>query len=214
MTERNWLWAAIIVGGVILGSLWFKKDKGVVAPGKSSEGGWVPSKQPVPPPQQQQQQQQPPLQTPPPGQPPAQPQQPPMSVYDGLLRNAKDQNKQMVLFFTAKNCKYCEMMKKDVLPNVGVQQALNRYIYHVVDLDLEPSFGQKFNIKLLPTIMVIDGDEQIQKQTTGYMSADVLINWLGGRSTPPSPNGPIPRQQPQQQPQMRPQQPNCPPGGG
>lgn len=197
MTKKNWLWAAIIVGGVILGSLWYKKDKGVVAPAKNNEGGWVPSKQQAPPGT-------PPVE-PAPGQPPKQPAPPkqPMSVYEGLLRNAKEQNKQMVLFFTSKDCKYCEQMKRDVLPNVGVQQALNRYIYHVVDLDLEPSFGQKFNIRALPTIMIIDGNEQIQKQTVGYMSADVLINWLGGRSTPPSPNGPIPKQPLQPQPPLR-----------
>ncbi|MFX8397196.1 thioredoxin family protein, partial [Acinetobacter baumannii] len=70
-------------------------------------------------------------------------------------------------------------MKQEVLPNTMVQQALGQYLYHVVDLDLEPAFAKKFGITALPTIMILDGDERVQKQQVGYMTVDVLVNWLG-----------------------------------
>lgn len=187
MGEKRWLWTAVVTGAVMIGVLFARQDR-TQAPVQPGEG-WTPSNKTAPMVQPQ-----PPAPQLPPGpQPQIQP-QPPVSVYEGLLRNSKEQNKQLVLFFTAKNCGWCQKMKSEVLPNTSVQQALSQYLYYVVDLDLEPAFGKKFGITALPTLMIIDGDERVQKQQIGYMTADLLINWLG-RPTQPLPNVPPPIQQ-------------------
>lgn len=194
MTEKNWLWAAVIAGGIILGVVWSKQKEGRFTPAGPNDG-WVPSQsqqpQPVPPPVQPV----PPGKTqPPPGLP--------ATTYDGLLRQAREQNKQMVLFFTSRSCPPCERMKKDVLPNTSVQQALGNYLYYVVNYETEPAMFQKFSVQATPTIMMIDGTERMVKQNTGYMAADQLVNWLGGSARPPAQQPTQPQQQ--RQPLRRP----------
>lgn len=168
MDEKKWLWTVVVTGAFLIGFLFLRQNQ---ISSMQPNDGWTPSNKLVPPPIQ------PPTTQPPLPQTQPQPQSP-TNVYEGLLRNAKEQNKQLVLFFTAKSCVWCQKMKAEVLPNTSVQQALSQYLYYVVDLDLEPTFGTKFGINALPTFIIVDGDEKVQRQQIGYMSADVLINWL------------------------------------
>jgi len=170
MSERNWLWAAVIIGGIILGLVWNKKDN------LASPGGWVPG-------QQQQQLQ-----------------QHPANSWEAKLKEAKETGKQLFVYFGRSDCQPCQRMKSEVLPNAGVQQALGKYIVCVYDVNQESALAKKFGVNVVPTMLIVDGNERVVKQTTGYMAVDQFTQWLAGPATPPSQVDP-PRNNPPSQPQ-------------
>lgn len=158
-----------MIGGVVIGMLLARQE-----PIKTPEVNWVPNNKLIP------------LQEPiaKPRIPAKKPQatvvktQEKINNYELLLQNAKEQNKQVVLFFTAKRCVYCQKMKDEVLPTNNVQQALKQTLFYVVDVDVEPTIGPKFNVSELPTMIIIDGNERIFKKHIGYMTSEMLINWV------------------------------------
>lgn len=180
MDERGWLWTAVIMGGIVLGVIWAKQDqtKNAVLP------GWVPG------------QQLPPGAVMPPGQQPA-------TQYEMWLRQSKESGKQMVVYFGRADCPPCQRMKSEVFPNAGVQSALSKYIFCVVDVNQEPALTQKYGVTVLPTYFIVDSNEKVLKQATGYMAAGQFTQWLGGQVAPPSQADPPRNQQPQQPPRRR-----------
>jgi thiol:disulfide interchange protein len=143
MNERAWLWAAVIAGGVMLGVLFARQDKNL--PVDTTNNGWTPSSKSAPAFEPANQKKA------------IQPLKPQLKVndYEGLLKIAKEQNKQLVLFFTAKHCQYCQTMKSDVLTRTAVKEALSQNLFYIVDLDKEPGFMKKYNITLLPTFLIV-----------------------------------------------------------
>ncbi len=121
------------------------------------------------------------------------------SQLEGVFKQARETNKSVVLFFTSPGCVPCEQMKKDVLPKPEVQKALGNYLFTQVDASADPAMAQMFQIKAVPTFVMVNGGMQVQKVQEGVMTADQFIVWLGGTVTPP-------KTEPQKQPEKKPEQ--------
>jgi len=186
MKENNLLLTIAVVGAIVLGLIWVKKDHqasvpGVVVPGQSQ--------QPQQSPGQQQQ------------------------GWPVSLKQAKESGKQLFVYFGRTDCAPCQRMKNEVLPSPGVQQALSKYIVCVFDATQESALATKFGVNMVPTMLVVDGNEQVVKKTTGYMAADQFTNWLAGSATPSSQDSPPGNSRPSQPQPQRKNNPRMPPGG-
>lgn len=78
-----------------------------------------------------------------------------------------------ILYFTAGWCPSCQNMA------LAINQLEKNSQFQVrkVDVDYDAAFVERYNVKSVPTIMIMNGGEII-KQQTGAMSYDQLINFV------------------------------------
>ncbi len=114
-------------------------------------------------------------------------------TYTEALKIAKDNNKQILLFFTKDTCEFCQKTKKEVLLDPSVRNAMSKHIFCELNLDIEPGrdrrraepkdkeayrIGKKYKVSKLPTFMIIDSNEEVMKRVSGYHDSESLIEWL------------------------------------
>ena len=78
------------------------------------------------------------------------------------------------VFFTAKWCVSCQKMKKEL----GDQDALIGYRVVLVDIDKYPQLAKKYNIKCVPTYIILDKNRKELKRGEGYRTPDELGSWI------------------------------------
>lgn len=158
-TERKVLIGLIVIAAIVLGYVWFKSN---------------PNINPIP--------------WTPPGPGPA-PDVNPINQIDTIFNQAKEQNKNIVLFFTSLGCVPCEQMKRDVFTKPDVQRALSNYIYVEIDTTKDPATGRLFQVTNVPTLIMANGNKQIVKIQQGSVTEQQMLLWLGAKpqQQPPSP---------------------------
>lgn len=77
-----------------------------------------------------------------------------------------------LLFFTAAWCKAC----KKVYPLLSESSGVH---IKVVDADAEPGLFEQYEIKSLPTFILLKNGK-VAKRTTNMMSAEQLKEFIGG----------------------------------
>lgn len=152
-------------------------------------------------PQQPQQQPQRPQQP----QQPQRPQRPNGQVvatsFPDAVAKSKQYNMPILAFFEADWCSWCQKMKKEVLSDSKVKDAMLMYVFVRVDTDNNRETAQKFNIRSLPSYVITDSSQRTIRQEKGYKSASEFETWLRTEIERQ------PEQQPQPQPEPRRQQP-------
>ena len=98
--------------------------------------------------------------------------------YEEALKTAEKLNKKIVLMFSADWCHWCSKFKSEVLTASSVKEALENYVFLIVDADQNKSILSKFGIRGLPNFYIIDYKENNLKNKAGFMSVDDFISWL------------------------------------
>ena len=88
--------------------------------------------------------------------------------YKLCLNLANDQDKKILLIFSADWCGYCGKLKS----NLNTIEQSNKFIICIIDTDINKNFAKKFNIKSLPTSLIISKDEKILSSKIGYNKKD------------------------------------------
>lgn len=96
---------------------------------------------------------------------------------------AKETNKKTVFFFTSSVCPPCERMKREVFPNAEVQKLLNNYVFQTVDVSVDRQTTSKYQVKVTPTLVMVDGDNTVKRQE-GAMTVSQMVAWLQGDQNP------------------------------
>ena len=100
--------------------------------------------------------------------------------FDAALAESAKSGKPVLVDFTASWCPPCKVMKHDVWPDAKVASAVNgAYVPLLVDVD-DPEnadVAQKYGIRGIPTILVLDAKGQVVR-TGSYMSASDLLDFL------------------------------------
>lgn len=100
---------------------------------------------------------------------------------------AVETKKKTVFFFTSPVCPPCERMKRSVFPNAEVQKLLNNYVFQTVDVTVDRQTANKFQIKVTPTLIMVDGDKLVKPKQEGAMTVEQLVAWLQPTGvTPPA----------------------------
>lgn len=101
--------------------------------------------------------------------------------YESVVSEAKSQGKLVFLDFTASWCIPCKQMERETFSDPDVGSFVNsNFIPFKVDGDFfwGMDIAEKYNVKVYPTLMVIDGNGKVIKRITGFQTAQGLLNEL------------------------------------
>ena len=73
-------------------------------------------------------------------------------------------------------------MKHDVWPAADVGQAVNAaYIPLAVDVDRNGPVAERYRVDGIPAVMILDADGRVVRQTSGYLPASGVLEFLAKR---------------------------------
>ena len=92
---------------------------------------------------------------------------------DQSLKDAKLENKTIMIIFDQSSCVYCDMLKENTLTDSKVQEAINeKYIPALVDINKNPMIASNYNVYGTPTVVFVSGDEEFVYQIDGYLDPE------------------------------------------
>jgi thioredoxin-related protein len=99
--------------------------------------------------------------------------------YEDAIDLSNDTDNNIFIYFGANWCKYCVMMKNNTFENKEVKEyLLKNFIVLHVDVDKNKDLKEKYNVRELPQLVVIDKNEKIIKRISGYKSPDKFLKWI------------------------------------
>ena len=98
--------------------------------------------------------------------------------YVAALARAKEEQKPIVLDFSAEWCAPCQQMVRKVFPDPGVVELLKRFIFVTIDTDEYPALAQKFGVVGMPDIRILSPDGKEVRQLLGFHDADAFAKEL------------------------------------
>jgi protein disulfide-isomerase len=114
----------------------------------------------------------------------------PFHGYRDAMKQAKEKDKQVFVYFGAGWCEPCKEMRANVLVDKGVKEKLDRYIMSYVDVDKDPRTAKAHKVRTLPAYMIVDKNGKTIKASSGYKSAPEFLEWLQ-KLEPEKPKPPI-----------------------
>jgi len=96
------------------------------------------------------------------------------------VSEAKANNKLLLLDFQAIWCGACKIMERTTFADQGVKKVLKNYVFLKVDADSDATATNHFNVRGLPTLVVIDGSGHEKYRHIGPIAAEELEMVLSG----------------------------------
>jgi len=99
----------------------------------------------------------------------------PLIVYDLLdaIAMSEESNKPILAIFTADWCKYCHIMKNDILTNNVGKGMIVAYI----DIDKHPDVAKEYMVKTIPDYFIMKDRIEIKRQV-GYNNYQKFARWF------------------------------------
>ncbi len=101
--------------------------------------------------------------------------------YDEALALAAEQDRPVLLRFTAEWCVPCQVMDKSVFPDRNVKAALAEHAVPVkIDIDeaRNADVARRYGIRGIPALLLVDADGK-ELDRGGFMSAEALVKFVG-----------------------------------
>lgn len=98
--------------------------------------------------------------------------------YVEALKLAKDNNRDVFIYFGATWCGNCTVMKK-TLDDKEVDQKLHKeYIVYYVDVDKDRETARKYNITGVPACFIVSSEGKMIEKIVGSRNKKDFLNWL------------------------------------
>lgn len=94
------------------------------------------------------------------------------------LAKAKQENKLIVLDFSAKWCAPCQRMVREVFPDPRVVGLLEGFVFLTIDTDEYPALAQKFDVVGMPDIRILSPEGKEIRQVLGFRDAQAFAEEL------------------------------------
>ncbi|HQU45228.1 MAG TPA: thioredoxin family protein [Pirellulales bacterium] len=91
---------------------------------------------------------------------------------------ARDEQKPMLLFFTAQWCKYCHQMAKEAFAEEAVVALSRDFVCVLIDADAEPQACRQFEVRSFPTIQFVSSRGMRLNRVTGKQPAQQLVTQM------------------------------------
>ena len=101
--------------------------------------------------------------------------------YDSALKDAKAQNKTVMVIFDQDSCSYCDQFKQETLSNSKVQEKLNSgFVPVVIDINKDYDLACKYKVLATPTVVFLDANENEIHRIDGYVDANGFLDEIKG----------------------------------
>ena len=98
--------------------------------------------------------------------------------FDKALQKAREQNKEVMMMYSAKWCPECNYMKEVVFQNKKVLKYIQKY-FIVLSLDIQKDTLPKgFDYVGIPTFFFVDKNAQEKNKIIGGSKADIFLQKL------------------------------------
>ena len=103
--------------------------------------------------------------------------------FDEATRLAKQESKELVLFFTAKWCGPCQAMLKETMRDVKVEAELRKRVVVYIDVDSDEgsAVASKFEVNALPGYLFLDSQANELGRAMGFVAANEFRETLKHR---------------------------------
>lgn len=103
------------------------------------------------------------------------------ATYSGIMGKAKSEGSRVVLVFGAGWCVWCQKLEFDTLTALKVKSKMDemKFLKHKVDIEKNRDIALRYNVKSIPVLILVDGDEKVVRRHDGYMNVKDTVSWLG-----------------------------------
>ena len=102
-------------------------------------------------------------------------------TYAEVVAAAREQGKDVFLFFESDWCHWCKKMEVDTLAKPQTKKALSQYLVYHVNTEKEQDVAARYRVQSVPAYFVINGQEQVLKSGAGYKGEAAFILWLNSK---------------------------------
>ena len=99
-------------------------------------------------------------------------------LIDELLKQAKNENKPLVLEFSGKWCGACRRLEQETLEDPKVEEALEKVIFRQILVEDDPAAAKQFKIRAIPQLRFITPDGQVVAEDKGVISVETMLGHL------------------------------------
>lgn len=97
--------------------------------------------------------------------------------FNAGLEQSQINQKPLLVIFGAEWCSWCRKLEAE-LEAAEATQVRTDWTLAKVDVDVEEDLAEKFGVRALPTIVIVDGTGAKIESVEGYMPVDQLAGWL------------------------------------
>lgn len=101
-----------------------------------------------------------------------------LTSYTNVLQAAKQEQKPVLVQFTAEWCHYCKQMEKSTLQEQAAIAAMQPYLLLRLDYDKETALVRHFGIQGVPAFIVLDQSGDEAARTAGFQPSADFSKWL------------------------------------
>lgn len=93
--------------------------------------------------------------------------------------SAKSDNKPIFILFFAHWCPWCKKFDENTLGDAAVYGYLNKYFVNVlVDVDLNKDLEAKYGVTMLPYVVVLRPDGELEYKYGGMLDSDGFLGFI------------------------------------